>query len=127
MPENDASSPAPGPVTQPEDSNITIDEFARMDLRTATVLEVNDHPNADKLYVLKIQVGETTKQIVAGIKGKLQPEQIVGKTIIVVHNLKEVNLRGQISQGMLLAAKLPGGGLTLATTVDAVPSGVKLS
>lgn len=88
-------------MTKPE---ITYDDFAKLDLRVATVVSARPHPNADKLMLLEIDVGERRKQIVAGIRQHYQPEQLVGRQIIVVNNLQEVVLRGEESQGMLLAA-----------------------
>jgi methionyl-tRNA synthetase len=80
------------------------DDFAKLDLRVATVLEARPHPNADKLLLLKINVGEEQKQIVAGIRAHYEPDQLVGRQIIVVNNLEEAVLRGEESAGMLLAA-----------------------
>ncbi|MCM8813586.1 MAG: methionine--tRNA ligase subunit beta [Candidatus Omnitrophica bacterium] len=83
---------------------ISIDDFKKIELRVAQIIEVNEHPNADKLYVLKVAVGEEQKQIVAGIRAHYTKEQLQGKKIIVVNNLEPALLRGQESQGMLLAA-----------------------
>ncbi len=83
---------------------VTYDDFAKLDLRVATVLEAREHPNANKLLLLKIRVGEEEKQIVAGIRGHYEPSDLVGRQIVVVNNLEEVVLRGEESQGMLLAA-----------------------
>lgn len=83
---------------------ISYEDFSRLDLRVATVLSVRAHPNADKLLLLEIDVGDRRKQIVAGIRGHYQPEELVGRQIIVLNNLEEVMLRGEESNGMLLAA-----------------------
>jgi len=83
---------------------VTYEDFAKLDLRVATVVSARPHPNADKLMLLEIDVGDARKQIVAGIRQHYQPEQLVGRQIIVVNNLQEVVLRGEESQGMLLAA-----------------------
>jgi methionyl-tRNA synthetase len=83
---------------------ITYDDFARLDLRVARVLEARPHPNADKLMLLQVEVGDETKQIVAGIRQHYAPEQLVGRRIVIVHNLAPVMLRGEASNGMLLAA-----------------------
>jgi len=83
---------------------INYDDFAKIDLRVATVLSAREHPNADKLMLLQIKVGEAEKQIVAGIRGHYTPEQLVGRQIVVVDNLQEAMLRGEESHGMLLAA-----------------------
>ena len=83
---------------------ISYDDFSKLDLRVATVLSASEHPNADKLLLLQIDVGDRQKQIVAGIRGHYQPEELVGRQIIVLNNLEEVVLRGEESAGMLLAA-----------------------
>ena len=83
---------------------VTYDDFAQLDLRVATVLAAREHPNADKLMLLSIRVGEEQKQIVAGIRGHYTPEELTGRQIVVINNLEEAVLRGEESQGMLLAA-----------------------
>jgi tRNA-binding protein len=84
-------------------TTINYDDFAKIDLRVATVLECRPHSNADKLLVLQIDVGGEKRQICAGIRQNYQPEQLIGKQIIVVANLEPRVLRGETSQGMLLA------------------------
>ncbi len=79
-------------------------DFSTVDLRVAEVKEVKDHPNADKLYVLKINLGSEERQLVAGLKKYYSPEELLGRHLIVVCNLKHAKLRGVESQGMLLAA-----------------------
>ena len=83
---------------------ITFDDFCKIDLRVARILEAKPHPNADKLLVLKIDLGTEQRQIVAGIRGYYEPEQLVGHSIVVVKNLAPRTMRGETSQGMLLAA-----------------------
>ncbi len=83
---------------------ISYDDFSKLDLRVATVLSAREHPNADKLLLLQIRVGDEEKQIVAGIRGYYQVEELAGRQIIVVNNLQGVVLRGEESNGMLLAA-----------------------
>jgi tRNA-binding protein len=83
---------------------IRYDDFSKIDLRIATVLAAREHPNADKLMLLQIKVGEEEKQIVAGIRAHYTAEQLVGRQIVVVNNLQEAMLRGEESHGMLLAA-----------------------
>lgn len=83
---------------------ITYETFSQLDLRIATVLEAREHPNANKLLLLKVQVGDVVKQIVAGIKAHYAPETLVGTQIVIVNNLEPAMLRGEESQGMLLAA-----------------------
>ena len=95
---------------------ITYDDFAKLELRVAKVLEARPHPNADKLMLLQIDVGDVQKQIVAGIRQHYTPEQLVGKTIVVVNNLAPAILRGETSNGMLLAAT--SGEKVILLTVD---------
>jgi len=94
--------PEPKPETKPF---ITYEQFSAIDLRVGKVIEVAPHPNADKLLVLKVDLGKLgVRQILAGIKLYYQPEQLVGKSIVVVTNLQPRMMRGLESQGMLLAA-----------------------
>jgi methionyl-tRNA synthetase len=83
---------------------ISYDVFSKLDLRVATVVEAREHPNADKLLLLRIKVGDVEKQIVAGIRDHYPPETLVGTQIVVLNNLEEAVLRGEESNGMLLAA-----------------------
>ena len=83
---------------------IVFDDFAKIDLRVAKVLEAKEHPDADKLLVLQIDLGDEQRQLVAGLKQYYQPEDLVGKLIVVVKNLKPRKMRGEESQGMLVAA-----------------------
>jgi len=87
---------------------ITYDDFVKLDLRVATVVEAADHPNADKLIVLTIDIGGEHRQIIAGIKGYYQAADLVGKQVVVVANLAPRKMRGLDSEGMLLAATVPG-------------------
>ncbi len=82
----------------------TIEEFRKLELKIARIKEVVEHPNADKLYVIIIDLGDKTKQIVAGIRASYQKEELVGRLVVVVDNLEPAILRGVESQGMLLAA-----------------------
>lgn len=83
---------------------IGFEDFVKVDLRVAKVIEAYDHPNADKLIVLKIDLGTEQRQICAGLRGHYEPETLVGRQIVVVANLAPRMMRGQESQGMLLAA-----------------------
>src|SRR5207248_7636787 len=83
---------------------IQYDDFAKLELRVATVIDCKAHPNADKLLVLQIDLGTEKRQICAGLRQHYAPEQLVGKQIVVVANLAPRTMRGEISQGMLLAA-----------------------
>jgi methionine--tRNA ligase beta chain len=85
-------------------AKITIDEFAKVELRVATIKAAEPHPKADRLLVLKIDLGTEERQLVAGIRAHYTPEELIGKQIVVVTNLQPAVLRGVESQGMLLAA-----------------------
>lgn len=88
---------------------VTLDDFKKFEIKIAEIKEVADHPNADKLYVITIDVGDKTKQIVAGIKGSYKKEDLVGRQIVVIDNLEPAELRGVQSHAMLLAAKDDNG------------------
>ncbi|NMA04311.1 MAG: methionine--tRNA ligase [Clostridiales bacterium] len=83
---------------------ITIDDFGKLELRVAKVLKAEKHPDADRLLVLQLQVGNETRQVVSGIAEYYDSEQLIGKNLILVANLKPVKLRGIESHGMILAA-----------------------
>lgn len=107
---------------------VTIEDFRRVQLKTAKILEAEKVAKADKLLKLQIQIGEEKRQLVAGIAKYYEPSEIVGKTIIVVANLQPAKLFGIESQGMLLAAKTRDGKLSLITTMIAdFDSGAEVS
>lgn len=105
---------------------ITIEDFAKIDLRVATVLEAEKVVGSDKLLKLKVKVLGTERQIVAGIAEHYQPEQLVGKEIVVVANLKPAKLRGLISEGMLLAASNAQGELAVLRPEKEIGEGAKV-
>lgn len=111
-------------------AQITIDDFNKLDLVVGKVLSCEDHPNADKLLVFKVDIGEEEpRTIVSGIKKWYKPEDLVGKNIIVVKNLKPVKMRGIESQGMLLSSETGEGedlSLGLLTTLQDMPAGSKV-
>lgn len=107
---------------------IEFNDWQNLDLRVAEVLEVEDHPDADKLYVLKIKIKDEEKTIVAGVKQHYSKEELVGKKIIVFTNLKPVVLRGVKSEGMLLAASDDSKEkVVLLTPEKDIESGAKIS
>lgn len=88
-----------------EHAEIAIEEFARVDLRVGTIRRAEPHPNADRLVVLAVDVGEESeRQLVAGIRAAYDVRSLVGRQVVVVANLKPAMLRGVESRGMLLAA-----------------------
>src|SRR3989338_5691477 len=105
---------------------ISYEEFRKVQLRTATVKKVENHPNADKLYVLTINLGNETRQIVAGMKPYYNPDEMEGKLIIIVANLEPAKLRGVESNGMLLAADDGKGKVILLTTDNKIDNGVEI-
>lgn len=104
--------------------DITIDDFGKLDIRVAKVLKVENHPNADRLYLLHIVMGKIEKTIVSSIKDYYKPEDLEGKKILVLNNLKPHNFRGIESAGMLLAAEDDEGNLSLCTTMADMPDGI---
>lgn len=108
-----------------EDENqITIDDFAKVELVVGTVEKCEKHPEADRLLVSQINIGKETRQIVSGIADFYSPEDMIGKKVIVVANLKPAKLRGVESQGMILAGSKKKV-LELAT-VETLPNGTKI-
>jgi methionyl-tRNA synthetase len=112
-------------VSEESTGLITIDEFFKAKLKTAEILHAEKVEKADKLLRLQIKIGSEKRQIVAGIAEHYAPEDLTGRKIIVVSNLKPAVIRGIESQGMLLAAK-DGKKLTLVTVPDDVPSGLSV-
>ncbi len=92
----------------------TYDDFKKIEFRVAKVKDVIEHPNADKLYVVTVDLGDRTKQVVAGIRNFYKKEDLIGKFVVVVDNLDPVSLRGVESNGMLLAAS-DDAGLSIVT------------
>ena len=121
-----APSPTPAPAQPPAPAKVTIDDFKKLEFKTGKVVECVPHSNADKLYVLKVDIGTETRQIVSGIRAYYQAEELVGKTVVVITNLQSAMLRGIESQGMVLAAA-GSGTVSLLTPVREVPPGSKVS
>lgn len=105
---------------------ITIDDFAKVELKVGTVLKCEKHPKADKLLVSQVDLGDHTRQIVSGIASSYTPEEMVGKKVVVVTNLKTAQLRGVESQGMLLAGSKKKK-ISLVTIDNDLPNGTKIS
>jgi len=87
----------------------SIDEFRKIELRVAEIKDVQEHPDADRLYVVTVDLGDRTKTLVAGIRGSYTKEALIGKQVVVVDNLDPALLRGVESQGMILAASDESG------------------
>ncbi len=100
---------------------ITIEDFAKIDLRVARVVEASAIEGADRLLRLVVDLGGETRQLVAGIKKTYAPETLVGKYVIVVANLKPAELRGVESRGMLLAASTDDGPIVATFEKEVAP------
>ena len=104
---------------------IDIAEFAKADLRVAKVIEAQKIEGADRLLLLQIELGDARRQIVAGIAQHYTPEELIGKKVVVVANLKPAKIRGVESHGMLLAASGMAA-VTILPHIKAVPAGSKV-
>src|SRR3954463_11469975 len=125
-----AAAPAAAPPAATEQSDvITIDDFAKIDLRVAVVLAAERVPKTDKLLKLDLALGNEQRTIVSGIAQFYEPEALVGRRIVIVANLKPAKLRGVESRGMLLAAGGRGDGeeLGLITLDKEIPPGTRVS
>lgn len=105
---------------------IGIEDFTKVELKVGTIISAEKHPKADRLLVEQIDLGEETRQIVSGIAASFSPEEVIGKKVIVVTNLKPVKLRGVESQGMILCAS-NADDLDIVTIVKDLPNGTKVS
>jgi methionyl-tRNA synthetase len=117
--------PADAPVASVP-QHITIDDFAKVDLRVAQILVAERVPKADKLLRLEVDLGYEKRQILAGIAQYYEPEKLIGRKIVIVANLAPRKMRGLESNGMLLAASLEGGVPVLAGFLEEVPLGARL-
>ncbi len=105
------------PVTAVE-PKVQIDDFKKFKLVVAQIKEVKLHPNADKLYVMQVDTGKDVRQIVAGIRQAYTPDQLVGRRVILIANLEPAVIRGEASNGMLLAASDDSGTCLLSLERD---------
>lgn len=121
-PEEPAKAQEEEAVKEESKPEIGIDDFAKVELRVAEVIACEPVPKADKLLKLQLDLGYEQRQVVSGIAKFYKPEELVGRKVICVTNLKPVKLRGELSQGMILAAS-QGDKLTLATVPDSMPNG----
>ena len=112
--------------TKPEGVLISIDDFMKCELVVAEILEAGPVKGADRLLKLQVDIGSEKRQIVAGIAEHYAPADLIGKRIVVVQNLKPAKLRGELSEGMLLAATSPDGTLELVSVSEAIPAGSRV-
>lgn len=100
---------------------ITYDDFAKLELKVATILAAERVEGSEKLLKLKINLGEEERQIIAGIGKSYEPEVLIGRQIVIIANLEPRSLMGLESQGMLLAADSPDGPVVLAPSSEVAP------
>ena len=112
-------------IPKPEFEEITIDDFLKVQLRTAKIIEAEKIKKSDKLLKLKVDLGFEQRQVIAGIGKAYKPEDIIGKKIILVANLKPAKLMGNESNGMVLALENNNGGLTLLESDESVELGTR--
>jgi len=120
-----ASTPAPAAAAA-DGAKITIDDFAKVELRVGVVKLAERVPKADKLLRLEIDIGTEVRQVLAGIAEAYAPETLVGRKVVIVANLAPRKLRGLESNGMIVAASLEGGRPVLAGFLEDVPVGARL-
>jgi methionyl-tRNA synthetase len=102
--ETSIQEPAQKIETETDDGLVSIEDFARLDLRVAEIVSCEKMPKADKLLILKVRLGNEERTVVAGIAQHYSPDELIGKKVVIVANLKPTKLRGVMSQGMILAA-----------------------
>jgi methionyl-tRNA synthetase len=117
---------APAAATAELDGKITMDDFAKIELRVGLVKVAEKVKNADKLLRMEIDIGTEVRQIVAGIAEAYTAESLIGRKVVIVANLAPRKLRGLESNGMIVAASLEGGKPVLAAFLEEVPVGARL-
>jgi len=100
---------------------ISFEDFKKLELKVAKIVDVKVHPNADKLYVLQIDLGGETRQIVAGIRTSYIESELIGKNVIVAANIEPAEIRGEESNGMVLAAAGVDGSVVIIPEKDVSP------
>lgn len=120
-------APSQEETEKPAKAQITLEDFEKLEIKLAKVVSVEDHPNADRLYLLHLQLGEEERTIVTNVKDRYKPQDLEGKKILVLTNLKPHKFRGIESQGMLLAAEDQDGNLSIATTLEDIKDGAVIS
>ncbi len=121
-----AVAPAAKPVVAVPDGKITIDDFAKVELRVGQVKVAERVPKADKLLRLEVDLGTEVRQVLAGIAESYEPEALIGRKVVVVTNLAPRKMRGLESNGMIVAASPEGGKAVLASFLEDVPLGTRL-
>lgn len=125
-PASPASSVPPPAAVAANDGKISIDDFAKVDLRVGLVKVAERVPKSDKLLRLEVDIGTEIRQVLAGIAEAYAPETLVGRKVVIVANLAPRKMRGLESNGMIVAASLEGGKPVLASFLEDVPVGARL-
>jgi methionyl-tRNA synthetase len=126
QPPANAQPAAPSASAPADGGKITIDDFAKIELRVGVVKVAERVPKADKLLRLEIDIGTEVRQVLAGIAEAYAPETLIGRKVVIVANLAPRKLRGMESNGMIVAASLEGGKPVLASFLEDVPIGARL-
>lgn len=121
-----ASMPQEEAVEDTGKPEIVYDDFSKLDLRVAEITHAEKMKKADKLLKIQVDIAGKSRQIISGIAAYYAPEELIGKKVICVINLKPVKLRGEMSEGMILSGEGLDGGLSLATVEGNLPSGSKV-
>ena len=121
-----AAGLAPAAPAASSNNKITIDDFAKIELRVGQVKVAEKVKGADKLLRLEVDLGDEVRQIVAGIAEAYAPETLIGRKVVIVANLAPRKLRGLESNGMIVAASIEGGRPVLAAFLEDVPVGARL-
>jgi methionyl-tRNA synthetase len=116
----------PGAASVDGGDKITIDDFAKVELRVGLVKVAERVPKSDKLLRLEVDIGTEVRQVLAGIAEAYAPETLVGRKVVIVANLAPRKMRGLESNGMIVAASLEGGKPVLASFLEDVPVGARL-
>ena len=124
-PSDESKTVEPGIDIEPKDE-ITFDDFGKMQFQVGEIIKCEEVPKSKKLLCSQVQIGSTVKQIVSGIKKYYSPEEMVGKKVMVLVNLKPAKLAGVLSEGMLLCAEDENGNLSLVTPEKDMPNGAEI-
>ena len=109
------------------DMMVSFDEWEKLDLRVGTIKSVEEHPDADRLYIISVDLNGTEANLVAGLREHYKKDELIGKKVIILINLDPRNIRGVESKGMILAASDGINPLTLLTVDRNVNNGSKIS
>jgi methionyl-tRNA synthetase len=112
---------------EPQKELVTFEDFSKLDIRTGTIVEAQKMPKTKKLLVLKVDIGLENRKIVSGIAEHYKPEDVIGKQVSVVINLKPIKLRGTLSEGMILMTENKEGKLVFVNPDSKTPNGLGIA